>query len=94
MTDAELRAIEARSLKATAGPWETWSDLVVGGPTIENRPGLCRGGSGTICQMEENDFPEQVVKANQRFIAHARDDVPALVAEVKRLRALIGEEAQ
>ena len=31
--------------------------------------------------------------ADQEFIAHARQDLPRLVAEVKRLRNLVGEDS-
>jgi hypothetical protein len=34
-----------------------------------------------------DDCSEQEADANNEFIAHAREDVPALVAEVRRLRA-------
>ena len=84
----DLDAIKARAAAATEGPWE-WDD-----PTISqhwSRPapwatvvdddvrcgGYCYGGSSDPIKSA----------ADGEFIAHAREDVPALVAEVERLRS-------
>ena len=83
----DLEVIKARAAAATEGPWE-WDD-----PTISqhwSRPepwatvvddevncgGYCYGGSSSPIKSD----------ADGRFIAHAREDIPALVAEVERLQ--------
>src|SRR5690606_21364385 len=70
---------------ATPGPW-MWV-----GPDLESRDGgavialsvectrYCHGG---IPRVEMDD-------ADSEFLEHARADVPALVAEVRRLRAVL-----
>lgn len=76
----DLDAIEARANAATSGPWCTDSWEIYQGTEYE--PGLstwigetCRGMTSA-----EQD------RADAAFVAAARTDVPALVAEVRRLR--------
>jgi len=84
MTDDELAAIEARCEKATAGPWEDaghtviqsvnpWDDVI---PSEVSCGAWCLGGT-----------PKPVRESDRAFIAHARQDIPALLAEVRRLKA-------
>lgn len=78
MTDEELNIIEARANAATEGPWRYEDDAV-----IEVRS----GGDAWICQTfskGEEDFINH--KGNGEFIAHARTDIPALIAEIRRLK--------
>lgn len=89
MTAADLDAIEQRANAATEGPWENY-----GGGEINQHFSLpepwatvvstdvacmayCYGGSAAGVERDED----------AEFIAHARDDVPALLAEVRRLRS-------
>jgi hypothetical protein len=82
LTDAELAEIEERVNAATAGPWK-------------NRPLESEGDSSTVYQMSRFVDGREVSRicevfseeANAAFVAHARQDVPRLLAEVKRLRA-------
>lgn len=78
LSDATLTAIEARAEAATEGPWEekTWSTKTHAVYRVEDN------GKGILVSTE----------ADQIFIAHARTDIPLLLAEVNRLRTLIGEE--
>lgn len=81
----DLDAIEARATAAFPPPWragvmesegKVWAHdpEALGGPSVGER-----------CVFTANKhFPHT---ANREFIAHARTDVPALVAEVRRLRA-------
>lgn len=82
MTELDLEAIKARCEAATPGPWRGLSSPIIYGLGI----GIYR---------EEIDGEEKVARAlpndDQIFIAHARTDVPALVAEVERLREQIDE---
>jgi len=78
MTESELKAIEKRANAATPAPWD-WDD------------------SRVFSRSEGFDGPTLVAApqnatntlANVAFITAARDDVPTLVAEVRRLRGLI-----
>lgn len=84
MTEEDLATIEARAERATAGPWEASANYLIGGwwvqdPVAKDREGeVLDGGSEADCV----------------FVAHARSDVPALVAEVRRLRAALTRSEQ
>ena len=90
MTAADLDAIEQRANAATEGSWEydgcgeiiqhfslpePWATVV---STDVACMAYCYGGSAAGVERDED----------AEFIAHARDDVPALLAEVRRLRAM------
>lgn len=94
LTDAELDEILRRAEDATGAPWEAW---------VEGRDGLA-GESFIRAGGMDDDVPDIYVTlsywkngppsvtagANDLdFIAAARQDVPRLVAEVRRLRALL-----
>lgn len=92
MTEQQLAAIEARANAATAGPWRA----DVGFSTIPDGPpeGVavwCQtpGSEGDAVVADLGDYTDG--PANGAFIANAREDVPALVAEVRRLRADVAE---
>ena len=75
MTDEELAAIEARVQAATPGPWkssEQYLPLYIHGPSYGDHRGRFSA----------------IVPEDEAFIAHAREDVPALLAEVRRLRKI------
>ncbi len=77
MTEQELAEILERAEKATPGPWTAYSSAWMVGSEC-----------GLIADTNEYGDSETKASApNCAFIAYARDDVPALVAEVKRLRA-------
>ena len=78
MTDEELSEIEARANTATPGPWR-----------LDGLEVVMMGVRERLAVLRRGDLPlgEHVLSAD--FIAHAREDVPRLVAEVKRLRALV-----
>ena len=96
MGELDLDAIEARAEAASKGAW-----VVVGrhlccavggcncygpGPGQPHEP-YC--GVEPFLTMMATE-PESIGQRDLDFIAHARADVPALVAEVRRLRALLG----
>lgn len=70
MTPVDLPAIKARAEKATAGPWE-----IIGAGEYVRGPGI-------IVAPDNGGINE----ADAEFIAASRTDIPALVAEVERLR--------
>ena len=85
MTEEELVEIEARAAAATPGPWE-WN----GGQFEDAR--LQWGDKFVLfasLYMPRGNWEAyvDVSDADMDFIAAARSDVPALVAEVRRLRA-------
>ncbi|MDR7219938.1 hypothetical protein [Aminobacter aminovorans] len=83
LNDDDLDAIEDRARRASAGPWKSY---------IEGRDHL--GGSSFIMVGEGLDRRDDIeltgaTAADQDFIAEARQDIVALVAEVRALRALL-----
>ncbi len=89
MDDAELVAIERRLAAASPGPWRSF---------VEGRDHW--GGDDFIQISDDDAEPDMYVRrhgpgpdlrpastADQDFIAAARQDVPRLLAEVRRLRA-------
>ncbi len=83
--DQELDEISARCDEATPSPWRSF---------VEGRDHT--GGSSFIMRDEGAVRHEDIeltgaTVADQDFIAHARQDVPRLVAEVVRLRRMLKE---
>ena len=76
----DLDVIKARCEAATPGPWYVDRGGEFDDPYY-SIPSVCRDRYGDNSLMVGSD------KATAEFIAHARTDVPALVAEVERLRA-------
>jgi hypothetical protein len=74
MTDEELAAVKARCDAATPGPWQSEYDNCGNGGFSE----WWNVGSGLMNE-----------EADAAFIAHAREDVPALLAEIGRLKSLL-----
>lgn len=89
MTSEELAAIKARAEAATPGPWkrsdEESGDYYAPGWSVE---APIEVGSMSLAVSIDD-------KPDAEFIAHARTDVPALVAAVEDLRwllSVIGEQ--
>lgn len=79
MNENDLEAIERRCSAARPAPWVSY---------VEGRDH--DSGSNFIMVGESDDIElSGATVADQDFIAHARQDVPRLVAEVRRLRKLI-----
>ncbi|MFN0247584.1 MAG: hypothetical protein ACKV2T_11915 [Kofleriaceae bacterium] len=83
MTENELVAIEARCSAARPGPWVSF---------IEGRDHT--SGSSFIMVGPEGARDSDIeltgaTDADQDFIAHARQDIPRLVEEIRRMRALL-----
>jgi len=80
MNAEQLNAIKERAAKATTGPWyyEVDGDLFANGETV------------LTPFVTKHDIPILKMKNDDAtFLAHAREDVPALVAEVEQLQAEI-----
>ena len=90
MTDAELKAIRERCEAATPGPWiidpaegVRFAWVVRDEDDIDDL-GLADG----ICILpDEARGGTDNASNNGIFLAHARTDIPALLAEVERLKA-------
>lgn len=88
--DAELDAMEQRCGAATPGPWWAWfegrdgfgGDSFIGQGSDE--PGTVPARRDLYLSTYKDEPPVPV--ADYDFIAHARQDVPRLIAEVRRLR--------
>lgn len=95
LTDQQLNQIEATVAAATPGPWTVELEQ------CDCSDGLCSHGTYVSAvyadgerRTEFSDFPD----ADWQFAIRAREDVPALLAEVHRLRdeatELQGENAK
>ncbi|WP_421837868.1 hypothetical protein [Novosphingobium sp.] len=79
MTDEEIAVIEQRCERATAGPWVSF---------VEGRDHF---GGDSIIQTPHSDLNLLGGNAaDQDFVATSREYVPALIAEIRRLRSLLG----
>lgn len=88
MDENELKEIEARANAATPGPWST-------GEGVEYKDLESVRACGWDCRRvpSTNDYfacgPRVAcslsAEMDANFIAHAREDIPALIAEVRRL---------
>lgn len=78
VSDAEMVEIRKRCEQATPGPWKSY---------VEGREEM--SGSDFIMTEGEDIYLTGATVADQDFIAHARQDIPKLVAEIERLRRLL-----
>lgn len=98
LSDEELAAIEARAASATPGPWKSELDIfdpegqaIVACFSDEgiNVLGMLetdeRAPTGPLDDAWERARASQEMK-DATFCAHAREDIPRLLAEIRRLR--------
>ena len=87
LTPAELEAMQARADAATPGPWTVHNDARFDPDhyTISS-PGNCPELDIRATEYVEHPFYGPQGKADADFIAAARADVPALLAEVRALQ--------
>ena len=88
LTDADLDVIENRAAAASAAPWEPFifsdrnpndEDFIRIGGLDDSQPDMY-----VVHDLGAAKVP--VPWQDIEFIAHARQDVPALVSEIRRLR--------
>jgi hypothetical protein len=79
MTNRELDAIETRANAATPGPWQA---------KIINACGCGQCPEHVNVFAGAHQWPK-INPPDAAFIASARDDVPALIAEVLQLREML-----
>jgi hypothetical protein len=91
----DLKAIEERCEKATKGPWELEVDTEYISPD-EPESGQLIFVTGLERSMFDTEWAEQVdwdkSLNNADFIAHSREDLPALLEAVKEAREIIGPD--
>lgn len=86
MDEQRLNEIERRANAATPGPWTAASRDVSGRLDSNERSGL----GWELDGPPEPDLRGQFARGEDAlFLAHARADIPDLIAEVRRLRAEI-----
>ena len=89
LTDVELAAIERRCAEASPGPWQAFvegRDHVSGDTFIMIGLGDERGADMYVSQDDERGR-RWAAAQDLDFIAAARQDIPRLIAEVRRLRS-------
>ena len=84
MTSLDLAAIRQRVEKATEGPWNTGFDYEKNDPIV-----LAPGYIEHTIDYTLTEGGLEHGKADAEFIAHAREDIPALLDEIDRLNATI-----
>jgi hypothetical protein len=87
MTTLDLEPIKARLAAATPGPWRVWTDpdpTKVRATAVETA--WCHGDIEGDTELITDYLPTD---ADAEMIAHAPEDLAALVAEVERLRGQI-----
>jgi len=89
MSELDLDAIEARAKAATPGPWRPSAtkppaadSLKVWAPNPDGPAGFC----DEKCVLVGNKYFAEQAEKDVAFAAHAREDIPALIAELRRLR--------
>lgn len=76
----DLAPIKTRLAAATPGPWSAYS------ATCCPDMGGVRGPRGSVCAHQVGRYGHPMTMEDAEFVAAARSDVKALVAEVERLR--------
>lgn len=79
LDDSYISEIYRRVEAATPGPWVSF---------IEKRDGF--SGSDFIQTSGDDIYLTGATVEDYEFIAHARQDIPALICEIWRLRSLVG----
>ena len=97
LTDAELNEMERRAAAAAPAPWIAFMEsrfgtggasmIQVGQPSDVDDEIYVRRCIGS----KQLASPNEQLDADIDFIAAARQDVPRLIAEVRRLRAVMAE---
>ena len=92
LTEADLDAILARAENSLDGPWQSFVEGRdhFGGDNFIRTGGLDDAMPDMYVTLSywNAEAPKAATPAVLDFIASARQDVPRLVAEVRRLRAL------
>ena len=85
LTENGLQAIQKRLENATPGPWRIWQNPY-NADDVAVETAWCHFGIEGDTELITDYLPTD---ADAEFIAHAPEDIAALLAEVERLRARI-----
>ncbi len=91
MTNEQLAEIKKRRDLSEPGPW------VTGGNALNRKHILVAGTHDTVAVVYLDAiekvfaYPHEALASTAEFIAHAPQDIDALLAEVERLRRHLGE---
>lgn len=94
LTNEEITQIRERAEKATEGPWQYNG---IGGVFSAHAVSYHYAWKNTkeICSLNDGEYIENQNEENDaNFIAHAREDIPKLLAEIERLRELLNKAYQ
>lgn len=95
VTEEELKEIERRTNAATPGPWEICGSGYGDYPADGIQSTGKKDSYGNPEEIIGYSIPYEQTGVNSNedalFIAHAREDIPLLVAEVRRLQTLLDE---
>ncbi|MYU24507.1 hypothetical protein [Streptomyces sp. SID8352] len=107
LTAQQLADIETRTNAATDGPWGTYEfggDTLIEIAAGLEETGTGYRARREICRLEDEPMDNdpthtewtgeedwEQVQADAEFVAHARTDVPVLLAEIRRLDARVRE---
>lgn len=78
MTDLDLTGIRERAAAASPGPWEAGVEVGVLGASL-----VIRDARRSAVRLRDG----VTTTPDAAFVAHSREDIPALLAEVDRLTA-------
>jgi hypothetical protein len=89
LTNEELAAIRKRAEKATPGPWVNMGvSVATAHPEYQEVSRWYNGTSNDVCSLNDGEYiVSGNAEADADFIAHARTNIPKLIAEVERLHA-------
>lgn len=82
LSDEKIEEIKQRSKSARPGPWKSYIE----GRDHESGSNFIMVGEGAS-RSEDDIELHGATDEDQDFIAHAREDIPALIAEIERLKA-------
>lgn len=85
LTEMDLQAIEQRLRECTPGPWR---HRMLGFIETAYEPWHI---IGVTCRQQTSQSEPLPSVQNAEFIAHAREDVPLLINEIRRLRQRLRE---
>lgn len=85
ITDDEIAEIEFRANHATPGPWEAYS-----APCCPDMGGV-DGPKDRIMTACVGHYGHPALLTDAEFMAHARTDIPHLIAELQEARARVEE---
>lgn len=89
MSDDELSKISARGIAATPGPWKPYFE---GRDHFAGDSFIMTGTQDLYITAEDYSGGRGHFEADLDFIAYARQDIPRLIAEIRRLQWLVKQK--